>query len=185
MQRSADQLRDDARRIWWAGVEAVQPARLVPEFFRVAGRSLEIDQQQFDLENIDRIVVVGAGKASGAMAVAVEAALGEQLLQLKQVTGWVNVPADCLEPTRAVRLHAARPAGVNEPTAEGVAGTREIFKLVEALGPRDLCLCLISGGGSALLPLPIAGLSLETKVALTREIAARGGDIRQLNTVRR
>ena len=87
MQRTAEQLSNDARRIWWAGVEAVQPARLVLEFLQVAGRSLAIGQQQFDLHSIDRIVVVGAGKASGAMAVAVEAVLGEQLLQSKHVNG--------------------------------------------------------------------------------------------------
>lgn len=151
----------------------------------VDGRALWIGDREFDLDAIDRITVVGAGKASGAMAVAVEDVLGDELLQHKRVTGWVNVPADCVEPTRAVRLHPARPAGVNEPTEAGVGGTRKILELVADLGPRDLCLCLISGGGSALLPAPIAGLSLETKVCITREIVARGGDIRQLNTVRR
>lgn len=185
MRRSPERLREDARRIWWAGVEAVRPARLVPEHFVVDASTLWIDDLEFNLDAIDRIVVVGAGKASGAMAVAVENVLGDELLRRKQVTGWVNVPADCVEPIRAVRLHPARPAGVNEPTVAGVEGTREILKLVANLGPRDLCLCLISGGGSALLPAPIAGLSLETKVAITREIAARGGDIQQLNTVRR
>ena len=149
------------------------------------GRTLWIGEREFDLDVIDRIAVVGAGKASGAMVVAVEQVLGEALIQQKKVTGWVNIPADCFEPTRAVRLHPARPAGVNEPTAAGVKGTREILELVAKLGPRDLCLCLISGGGSALLPAPLAGLSLETKVAITREIAACGGNIQQLNTVRR
>ena len=111
--------------------------------------------------------------------------LGDKLLDEKQVTGWVNVPADCVEPTRCVQLHAARPASVNEPKPEGVAGTQEILRLLGQLGPRDLCLCLISGGGSALLPAPRDALSLETKVALTREISARGGSIEQLNGVRR
>jgi len=185
MQRSAEQLRDEARRIWWAGVEAVQPARLVPEHLVVDGRTLWIGDREFDLDAIERIAVVGAGKASGSMAVAVEQVLGDELIESKQLTGWVNVPADCVEPTRAVHLHPARAAGVNEPTSAGVDGTHKILQIVGSLGPKDLCLCLISGGGSALLPAPIAGLSLETKVAITREIAARGGDIRQLNTVRR
>jgi glycerate 2-kinase len=185
MLRSPEQLREDVRRIWWAGVAAVQPARLVPEHFVVEGSTLWIGEREFDLQAIDRIAVVGAGKASGAMVVAVEEVLGEALIQQKQVTGWVNVPADCVEPTRAVRLHPGRPAGVNEPTVAGMEGTREILQLVASLGPRDLCLCLISGGGSALLPAPIPGLSLETKIALTREVSANGGDITQLNTVRR
>ena len=185
MRRTPEQLREDARQIWWAGVEAVQPARLVPERLSVDGRSLWVGNYEFDLNAFDRIVIVGAGKASGAMAVAVENVLEGALLQAKKVSGWVNVPADCVEPTRAVRLFAARPAGVNEPTAAGVEGTREILRLVSSLGPRDFCLCLISGGGSALLTAPSSGISLETKASLAREIAARGGDIQQLNTVRR
>lgn len=185
MRRTPEQLRDDARQIWWAGVEAVQPARLVPEHLAVDVRSFWVGDREFDLDAFERIVIVGAGKASGAMTVAAENVLGDSLLQSKRVSGWVNVPADCVEPTRAVKLFAARQVGVNEPTAAGVEGTREILRLVASLGPRDFCLCLISGGGSALLTAPSAGISLATKAALTREIAARGGDIRQLNTVRR
>ena len=185
MERTAEQLREDARRIWWAGVEAVQPARLIPEHVTVKWPILAIDELEFELDQLERIVIVGAGKASAGMAVALETALGEDLLDEKAVTGWVNVPADCVIPTQRVTLHAARPAGVNEPRPEGVAGSQEILKLVSELGPRDLCLCVISGGGSALLPAPVEGFSLESKIALTREIAARGGTIEQLNSVRR
>ncbi len=185
MQRSAKQLREDALRIWWAGVHAVQPERLIPEFVAVDDETLWLGDQAIDLRSIDRIAIVGAGKAGAGMTLALESALGEKLLDEKNVTGWVNVPADCIEPTRCVQLHAARPAGVNEPRPEGVVGTTEILSLVRQLGPRDLCLCVISGGGSALLPAPIEGLSLETKIELTREISARGGTIEQMNAVRR
>ena len=185
MQRSGEQLRNDAWRIWTAGVEAVKPRRLIPESLTVDGNDLWVGEQRFDLREIDRIAVVGAGKAGASMTVAVEQTLGPSLLREKQVCGLVNVPADCLQETSVVRLHAARPAGLNEPTASGVEGTRQILELVGSLGPRDLCLCLISGGGSALLPLPRAGISLETKLWLTREISSAGGDIHHLNTVRR
>ena len=185
MQRSPQQLREDAQKIWWAGVRAVQPARLIPEFVSVEGQTLWLGEQEIDLRTIDRIAVVGAGKAGAGMTLALEAALGEKLLEEKQGTGWVNVPADCVEHSQFVQLHAARPAGVNEPRPEGVDGSAEILRLVGQLGPRDLCLCVISGGGSALMPAPIDGLSLETKVVLTREISFRGGTIEQLNTVRR
>ncbi len=185
MQRTAQQLREDARRIWWAGVEAVQPARLVPEFVTRDATTLVVGELEFALDEIERIVIVGAGKASAGMTVALEAVLGANLLSKKHVTGWVNVPADCILPTQCVTLHAARPAGVNEPRSEGAEGSQQILKLVGSLGPRDLCLCVISGGGSALLPAPIEGLPLASKIALTREIAARGGTIEQLNAVRR
>ena len=190
MPRTTQQLRDDAQQIWCAGVRAVQPARLVPDVVSVDGQTLWIGSQEIDLRAIDRIAIVGAGKAGTGMTLAIEGVLGEELLDDKQVTGWVNVPGDCVVPTRCVRLHAARPAGVNEPTPEGASGTAEILRLVGQLGPRDLCLCVISGGGSALLPAPVEGLSLgtkalESKVALTREMSARGGTIEQMNAVRR
>ena len=185
MQRPAEQLRSDALRIWQAGVDAVKPERLIPEHLLVEGDTLWIGEQRFDLNSVGRIAVVGAGKAGASMATALEESLGSKLLHEKKVQGWVNVPADCLRETEVIHLHPARPAGVNEPTPEGMQGTREILQLIGGLGPNDLCLCLISGGGSALLPMPRSGISLETKIWLTREIAARGGDIHDLNTVRR
>jgi hydroxypyruvate reductase len=84
-----------------------------------------------------------------------------------------------------IHLHAARPAGVNEPRPEGVIGSREILRIVESLGPDDLCLCLLSGGGSALLPAPAEGISLEDKIAVTRHLSAAGANIDQLNAVRK
>lgn len=185
MQRTSQQLHDDARQIWWAGVQAVQPKRLIPEYVTVAGKTLHVGEHQFDLHFIKRIAIVGAGKAGASMTLALEEALGKEILQTKNVSGWVNVPADCVQQTQCVGLHAARPAGVNEPTEDGVAGTEEILKLVGSLDSSDLCLCVISGGGSALLPAPVSGLSLNHKVQLTRDISAAGGTIQQLNTVRR
>lgn len=185
MRRNHKQLREDALQIWQAAVEAVKPHLLIPQFVGVDGDLLLLGDEEFDLRKIERICVVGAGKAGCETSVALEAALGEVVLREKKVSGWVNVPADCVRPTQAVQLYAARPAGVNEPTAEGVAGTNEILQRVSQIGPRDLCICLISGGGSALLPAPADGLDLETKLQLTREIAARGGNITELNTVRR
>jgi len=74
---------------------------------------------------------------------------------------------------------------VNEPTVEGVAGTHEILKLVSAAGQRDLCIALISGGGSALLPAPVDGITLADKLEVTRFLSAAGADITELNTVRK
>jgi hydroxypyruvate reductase len=185
MIRDAQKLRQDALRIWQAGVDAVRPAALIPQFVAVEGDTLLLGEEEFSLRRIGKIAVVGAGKAGAEMTLALEQSLGNSVLQEKQVMGWVNVPADCIKPTRAIHLHPARPAGINEPTPEGVAGTEQILKIVDQLGPADLCIALISGGGSALLPAPVDGFSLADKLVLTREIAARGGNIVQLNTVRR
>jgi glycerate 2-kinase len=184
MARSSEQLREDALAIWRAGVAAVHPERLVPEFVHVEGGDLWIADDAIPLKSIRRIAVVGGGKASGAMAAALEVALGAEVLSTKSVYGWVNVPAGAVVPTQAVHLHAARPQGVNEPTVEAAAGVKEILRLLASLGPDDLCLCLLSGGGSALLPAPIDGVSLVDKVSLTRELSARGATIHELNAVR-
>jgi hydroxypyruvate reductase len=203
MQRSSTQLRCDALQIWRAGVDAVRSERLVRQWLRVDGRTLVVgDERQWhmrlSLDGIRRIVVVGAGKAGAGMAQAVEEALGPTIMAEKQLAGWVNVPADVVagcQPAEVVagwqpapqriHLHAARPAGVNEPRPEGVAGANEILRLVESLGPDDLCLCLISGGGSALMPAPVEGITLADKLAVTRHLSAAGANIEQLNTVRK
>ena len=106
---------------------------------------------------------------------------------MQRTSGWVNIPDDGhpVEPTTPIRLHKARPAGVNEPRPEGVAGTREILDRVAGCGPDDLCLVLISGGGSALLPAPHPDITLEDKIQITRQLSRAGATIQELNSVRR
>jgi hydroxypyruvate reductase len=185
MYRSSIQLRADAERIWRAGVDAVLPAHIVPEHVHCDGQRVTIDDETIDLRHVRRIAIVGGGKAAGAMAVEIENVLGPQVLAEKQVAGWVNVPADCVIPSQRVRLHAARPAGVNEPQIEGVVGTRRILELVDSLGSDDVCLCVLTGGGSALLPAPVKEITLDDKICVTRLLSAAGANIEQLNTVRR
>lgn len=182
--QSAHPLREDARAIWQAAVDAVNPEQLVRQNVRVQGRLLHIGDELLELDDIQRILVVGAGKAGAAMAAGLEAALGHSLLNELDVIGWVNVPADGVRPLQRIKLHAARPAGLNEPTAAGVEGAREILHLVENAAADDLCIALISGGGSALLPAPVDGVTLEDKLAITRALSAAGANIAQLNTAR-
>ena len=179
-------LRDDALRIWQAGLEAVRSERLTKQAVRVVGNCLLVgDEESIDLKPIGRIAVVGAGKAGAGMAEALEAALGPKWIADKCLSGCVNVPADCMRPLERIHLHAARPPGHNEPTAEGVAGAEQILRLVGSLSAPDLCIALISGGGSALLPAPVEGISLDDKLTVTRYLSAAGADIQQLNTVRK
>src|SRR4051794_31945576 len=128
--------RERALAIWKAAVEVVRPEPLV----RAA---LEADRA---IRGAARVIVVGAGKAGPGMAAGLEAALAHQL---DRVEGLVNVPAGLTSPLERIRLHAARPQGVNEPTAEGVAGTEEMLRLLASTGPDDVAVCLLSGGGSA------------------------------------
>ena len=185
MKRSPDQLRRDALQIWQAGVDAAGSEHLVRTALGVEGSTLSIGEEQLDLNSIGRIAVVGAGKAGAGMAAAVEEILGPKLMAEKQVAGWVNVPDNCVRQLENIHLHGARPAGVNEPTPAGAEGSAEIIKIVESLGPGDLCLALISGGGSALLPAPVDAITLDDKLALTRHLSGAGANIEELNTVRK
>ena len=177
-------LREDAFRIWQAGVDAVKSERLMRAVMHRDGARLSICGDTFEISKLNQIAVVGAGKAGAGMAAGVEEALGEDLVS-KQVSGWVNVPADCVRPLSKIQLHAARPAGVNEPTAEGVQGSEKILQIVAGLKEDDLCLVLLSGGGSALLPAPIPPLTLADKQAVTRALMNDGATIQELNVVRK
>jgi hydroxypyruvate reductase/glycerate 2-kinase len=161
--------------IWQAAVAAAEPAALVRA--ALAEPSLQATFQQAPL-----IVVVGAGKAGAAMSAGVEEALSDRL---ERIEGVVNVPAEAVRPLRRIRLHAARPTGTNQPTAEGVAGSHEILRLVHSAGPNDVVLCLLSGGGSALLPAPVKGVTLEDKQLMTQLLHACGATINEMNCVRR
>ena len=108
-----------------------------------------IADEAIPLDEIGRIVVVGAGKAGAGMASGVLQALGKDLLTEKQVTGWVNVPDHCVRALSRIHLHPARPAARNEPTSAGVTGAEFIYQLVHGAEANNLVICLLSGGGSA------------------------------------
>lgn len=185
MPLPAASLRDDALAIWQAGVDAVRSDRLVQEAVRVQDGYLTVGDQRLAVGEIGRLAVVGCGKAGAGMAAGLEAALGPRLMDDKRLIGWINVPDDCVRPLRRIHLHGARAAGSNEPTAAGAAGSERILEIVRSLTPADVCLCLISGGGSALLPAPVADVTLDDKLAVTRHLSAAGANIRQLNVVRK
>ena len=179
-----------AERVWRAGVAAVDSRRLVADAVR--GLAGEIAAKE-------RLLVLGAGKAGAGMAAGVlDAVADSRVAPAKagpssspafrrgsaRVDGVLSVPADCVRDLPPVRLLAGRPAGVNEPRPEGVAATREILSLARAADADTFALVLISGGGSALLVAPAAGVTLEAKQAVTRLMASRGAPIGDLNAVR-
>src|SRR5258708_39951590 len=105
------------------------------------------------------------------MAEALEDALADHL---EKISGLVNVPADAVRPLKRIRLHAARPAASNHPTAEGVAGAEDMLALLRSAGPDGVAICLISRGGAALLPGP-GGVSLGGKEAIPKLLHPRQG----------
>jgi hydroxypyruvate reductase/glycerate 2-kinase len=174
---SESPLREHARAIWQAAVAAVDPFALVRDALVRPD-----DDLRRALDGSGRVLVVGGGKAGAAMAAGVEAALADRL---DRVHGVINVPADSVRPLKAIRLHAARPAGSNHPTAEGVEGALAMLDLAAGAGPTDVGLCLLSGGGSALLPAPPEGITLEEKQQVTRLLHACGATIDEMNCVRK
>ena len=176
-------LRNDAIAIWSAGIAAVDSAKSVEQQIRVQQDQLWIADVRIRMPTAGRIEVVGAGKAGAGMASGIEAGLLDTNFA-DRVSGWVNVPADCVRPLKHIHLHAARPAGLNEPTQEAVQGTQEILRRVRSLSGSDVCLVLLSGGASALLCSPTPGISLSDKLSVTRALAGSGAPIHELNLVR-
>lgn len=173
--------RSDAVSIWTAGADAARAAPLVRRAVSVDGDELAVAEHRWARSDFDRIWLVGAGKAATAMAEGFLDAVGPWL----PVRGWINVPEGTEKPLPGVKVHPARPAGVNEPTEAGVRGTEAMLEIVSRAGPRDLCVALISGGGSALMPAPAEGITLQDKVDVTRWLGAAGADITELNVVRK
>lgn len=180
-----EQLRRDALQIWQAGLRSVDSTRLVQRAVEREGARLWVCDEPIELGPVRRIAIVGAGKAGAGMAAGLLETLGPEIIAEKHVTGWINVPADCVRSLPPLTLHPARPAGLNEPTEAGVRGTQEILRLVRSLEPDDLCFCLISGGASALMPAPADGITLADKLAVTRQLSAAGANIAELNAVRK
>ncbi len=150
------------RALFDAAIAAADPAKVIPLYLppRPKGRT----------------IVVGAGKASAAMAKAVEDNWSGPLEGVVVTRYGHAAPCSQIE-----IVEAAHPV----PDERGFDAARRILALVEGAGPDDLVLCLISGGGSALLTLPAPGISLADKQALNRSLLTSGADIIEMNTVRK
>jgi glycerate 2-kinase len=166
-----------ARQIFRTALAAADPVRAVLEHVRRDGPALVVGGQRYPFADFSRIRVVGAGKAGARMALALERLLGTRISD-----GWVNVPDATAARLRHIHLN---PAGHPVPDERGVEGARRIAQMARESGPRDLLLAVISGGASALLPLPGPGVTLAKKKRITRRLLACGATIHEINTVRK
>ncbi len=173
-----------AQNIWYAGLQSVDSRRLVKEFVRAEGDHLTVGGNVVRLSESARIVVVGAGKAGAGMSRGLIESL-TPIVNRHPITGWVNVPDDCAEPLAHVQLFAARPPGMNLPTERVLHGTRQIVELVRQCRESDLCICLISGGGSALLALPEPPVTLAEQIEMINFLSSRKANIFELNSIRK
>lgn len=160
-------LLDAARRIVASALEAVNPLTCVRQ---------HLDRDR-DVGAARRVLVIGAGKASAAMAEKAEEILGDRIER-----GWVNTKRGHGAALRRVRCQEC---GHPVPDAAGLEGARQIAEIAKEAGEGDLVLFLLSGGASALLPLPAQGVSLSDKQAVTRLLLQSGADIQEMNAVRK
>ena len=170
-------LRKQALAIFRAAVHAADPVEAVDRSFRVRDGSLTVGGRRYRLADFDRIFVIGAGKASASMAKAVERALGSRISG-----GLINVKYGHTDKLKRIELNEC---GHPQPDEAGVRGATRIAAIAEQAGERDLVLCVISGGASALLPAPAPGVTLEEKQAITRLLLDCGANIHEINAVRK
>ena len=141
------------------------------------GEELVIGRRRYDLRRYERVVVVGAGKATASMAQAVEQRLGPRLQG-----GFVVVKHGHVVPTRRIIVAEA---GHPVPDRSGQRAAARLCAMAAELGRRDLLIVLLSGGASSLLPAPVAGITLADKQRTTQELLRCGASIREINTVRK
>jgi len=150
------------RQLFDAAIAAAAPDKCIPPHLPATPKG--------------RLIVIGAGKASAAMARAVEKNWPGQLSGLVVTRYGYAVPCAQIE-----IVESAHPV----PDTAGESAARRMLQLVQGLSPDDLVLCLISGGGSSLLPLPLPGLTLEDKQSVSRALLKSGASISEMNCVRR
>lgn len=170
--------RDDARRILAAAVAAADARAAVLRALTLEGDALLIaGEERIPLSTVERVWVIGAGKAAGGMALAAREVLGGRI-----AGGTVTTKHGHAADVPGIEVwEAAHPV----PDACGLAGAADALACARAAGPDDLVLCLLSGGASALWPAPPAGVSLADLAALTGRLLRAGATIRELNTVRK
>lgn len=171
------QLRRFALKIFRAALDAADPVAAVLNHVRISQDTLIVGRRRYRLASFRNIYVVGAGKASAAMAQAVQKLLGRRI-----AGGLINVKYGHTAPLRRIELNEC---GHPVPDEAGVRGARRIAALLESAGKDDLALCLISGGGSALLPSPAPPVTLEQKQEATRLLLACGANIHEINALRK
>lgn len=163
--------------MFFAALAAVDPYRAVLRFSRLEKNLLRVADASYDLSGFERIIVIGAGKATARMAQAVEALLGAHISAgLIVVKEGYALPLSIIE-----QVEAAHPV----PDEAGEAGTERILAMARAADEKTLAICLLSGGGSALLVAPAGGVTLQDKQQATTLLLKAGASIDELNAVRK
>jgi len=163
--------------IFNAALAAVDPYRAVLKFAKIKEGCLHVAGTGHELAAFERIIVIGAGKATARMALAIETLLGEQIS-----AGLIVVKDGHTVPLTIIgQVEAAHPV----PNEAGQTGTRRILEMVRAADAKTLIVCLLSCGASALLVAPVDGVTLQDKQEVTGLLLKAGATIDELNAVRK
>ena len=173
-------------RIFKEATKSVLPHNRIRNLLKIQGNQLKIQNQTYDIPK-DGITIVGFGKAVIGMA----AELQRQLKPEQIKVAILSVPhgiQDCLQPDQipqaSEKFKIFHGAKNNIPDEAAMKSATNIKETVEKLTTEDLLIVLVSGGGSALLPLPIDPLNLEDKIQVTKNLSSKGANIQELNSVR-
>lgn len=170
-------MREEARNIFHAGLTAVAPVDAILRHCRCEEDRFIAGDRSYDLNDIERIFVVGAGKATAAMAQAIEILLGDRIDD-----GVISVKYGHTAPLKKIRtIEAGHPL----PDANGMAAAQAMLAMARQTTEADLVICLLSGGGSALLPLPVTGTTLEEKQKASDVLISCGATIHEINAIRK
>ncbi len=170
-------LKDTALTIFKEAVRAADPYHGVRKFVRREDRDVVIDGVRYSGDEFRKVVVIGGGKASARMGQALEDALGDMV-----TGGWINTKYDHAVPLERITVHEC---GHPVPDERGLEGTKKIIELLESADAETLVVCLLSGGGSALMPAPADGVTLAEKQEVTRLLLSAGSSIEEINAVRK
>ena len=172
-----NRMRNEAIKVFHAGLEAVDPVAAVRRCVILDHGQLTIGDKTFDLSQVNDLFIVGAGKASGAMAAALEEILADR------ITGGLVVVkyGHAVDLSHVSLVEAGHPV----PDKNGQEGAERIRKHIAKAGKNDLVICLLSGGGSALLPSPCPGLTLADKQETIQVLLSCGATIHEINTIRK
>ncbi len=180
-ERLLEQMRKDALAIFNAGVAAVDPALCISKSCKIKDNSLAIAGHRYDLERFDRIMVIGAGKASAAMGGAMESILPDPI-RGRITHGLIITKYGHSVPLKKIKvIEADHPV----PDEAGAAAAKKLLEIAETADENTLVINLISGGGSALTPLPAGGITLENKQETTDALLECGAAIHEINTIRK
>jgi glycerate 2-kinase len=158
-------------------LEAVDAGTALRRAVQKRGDALVVGSRRYDLHRYERIVVVGAGKATASMARTMERLLGNRLQ-----SGLVIAKYKHLVPTKRVVVEEA---GHPLPDRAGLHAARRLQILASSLSERDLLIVLLSGGASSLMPAPVSGVTLRDKQRVTQQLLKSGASIGEINTVRK